>query len=34
MDDQNIIQFPEMAASKPIVFDADKCTGCSNCVEI
>lgn len=26
--------FTEMPASKPILFDAEKCTGCNSCVEI
>jgi NAD-dependent dihydropyrimidine dehydrogenase PreA subunit len=34
MSDKKPIQFPEMPASKPIVFDAGKCTGCNSCVEI
>lgn len=33
--DKNIrIQFPEMPASKPIMFDEEKCIGCNRCVEI
>lgn len=33
--DRNIrIQFPEMPASKPIIFDEEKCIGCNRCVEI
>ncbi len=28
------MEFTEMPASKPILFDAEKCTGCNSCVEI
>jgi NAD-dependent dihydropyrimidine dehydrogenase PreA subunit len=34
MADKTNIPFPEMPASKPIVFDAAKCTGCNLCVDI
>jgi len=29
-----IIYFTEMPASRPIIFDAEQCTGCNYCVEI
>ena len=34
MADKLFIQFPEMQASKPIIFNAEVCNGCNNCVEI
>lgn len=34
MDSNIRIQFPEMPASKPIIFDEEKCIGCNRCVEI
>lgn len=34
MADKSFIQSHEMQASKPIVFDTSKCTGCNLCVEI
>lgn len=34
MSDKLNIQYPEMPASKPIIFNSEKCTGCNSCVEI
>jgi len=34
MSDDLTRLIPEMPASRPIVFHAEKCTGCNNCVEI
>jgi NAD-dependent dihydropyrimidine dehydrogenase PreA subunit len=34
MTDKFLIQFPEMPASKPIIFNPEKCTGCNECVDI
>jgi NAD-dependent dihydropyrimidine dehydrogenase PreA subunit len=34
MAEKTHIQFPEMPASKPILFNAEKCTGCNSCVDI
>jgi NAD-dependent dihydropyrimidine dehydrogenase PreA subunit len=34
MADKLFMQFPEMPASKPIIFNAEKCTGCNICVDI
>jgi NAD-dependent dihydropyrimidine dehydrogenase PreA subunit len=34
MADKLFVQFPEMPPSKPIIFNAEICNGCNNCVEI
>jgi len=34
MADKLTIQYPEMPASKPVIFDAEKCIGCNSCIEI
>lgn len=34
MSDKSDKQLPEMPASKPIVFNAEICTGCNSCVDI
>jgi NAD-dependent dihydropyrimidine dehydrogenase PreA subunit len=34
MAEQQHIEFPEMQASKPIIFHEDKCTGCNKCLNI
>ena len=34
MADSTYMQLAEMPASKPVIFDAEKCTGCNSCVEI
>jgi NAD-dependent dihydropyrimidine dehydrogenase PreA subunit len=34
MAEKHYIQFSEMPASKPVIFYAEKCTGCNICVDI
>ena len=34
MSDKFYIQAAEMPASKPIIFNSEKCTGCNSCVDI
>ena len=34
MNEKNIIKYSEMPASKPLVLDPEKCTGCNRCTEI
>lgn len=34
MANELYIKFPEMPASKPIIFNGEKCTGCNSCVDI
>jgi NAD-dependent dihydropyrimidine dehydrogenase PreA subunit len=34
MADENYLQFPEMPASKPVIFNAEKCNGCNICIDI
>jgi len=34
MAEKKNILYPEMPASKPIIIDSSKCTGCNSCVDI